>query len=111
MSKIEVITNKKMWRSGKLYKRRVNSLKSLTTYFGETKFAKKNGMIRYSDYLNSEKWREKSFRYKIKFPICEYCRKNKSVHVHHRNYQNVGHEKYWDLIATCEECHKKQHGI
>lgn len=108
MSKLELRTNNKVWRSRKLYN---NRGKYLTSYFGETSFAKKNGFNIYADYLKSPKWKEKSAKYKRKFPICEYCRKNKSVHVHHRNYQNVGHEKYWDLIATCEECHKKQHGL
>jgi 5-methylcytosine-specific restriction endonuclease McrA len=67
--------------------------------------------VEYWKYLKSEKWIEKSKKYKTKFPICECCRKNKSVNVHHQNYLNVGKEKYWDLIALCRECHMKKHGL
>lgn len=71
----------------------------------------KRKKMKYSEYLNTDHWKKLSLKYKRKFPRCETCMKNKSEHVHHKNYYNLGKEKYWDLISICSQCHKKKHNI
>lgn len=111
MSKLEQRTGNKIWRSRKLFLKKIYSRKSLTRYFKQTWCAKHFECKSYQEYLNSPRWKDIAKDYKERFPICECCKKNKSVNVHHRNYQNVGNEKYWDLIALCKECHNLKHGI
>lgn len=111
MSKLEQRTGNKIWRSRRLYKRAINSKMLLTRWFFQSKFAKEKGYKSYQEYLNSPEWKKKADDYKERFPLCEYCRKKSPVNVHHRNYQNVGYEKYWDLLAVCKDCHDKAHKL
>lgn len=102
---------KNIWKSKKLYNRSLKKKKKLSTYFGESKYAKENRIKYYREYLETPHWKKISAEYKEKFPICEVCRKNNSSQVHHKSYQRLGHERYWDLIAICRDCHRAKHNL
>jgi 5-methylcytosine-specific restriction endonuclease McrA len=42
---------------------------------------------------------------------CQKCGANAgvSLHVHHLNYDHLGHEWPEDLVVLCESCHKAEH--
>ena len=65
----------------------------------------------YLDYLNSEKWKKKAARKrKSADNKCQLCNNGKkTLHVHHRSYENVYHERMRDLIVLCEDCHNRFH--
>jgi hypothetical protein len=67
--------------------------------------------MRYTQYLESEHW--KLFREKILTarPICEECKSDKNIHVHHLTYENLWNEKPEDVKVLCRNCHCKVHGI
>ena len=65
---------------------------------------------RYEAHLQSPKW--KALRKKVierAKGICEGCGQNKATQAHHLNYERVGNEMLFDLVAVCESCHKKVH--
>lgn len=80
------------------------------TYIRRNQYLKRKGLT-YKQYLKSKHWNKISTKYKTKFPICEVCKKSKSTQVHHNHYENIGKEKYWDLIAICNDCHKTKHNL
>jgi hypothetical protein len=41
--------------------------------------------------------------------ICERCRQQKPVHVHHLTYERVGEDALEDLQALCFDCHDDAH--
>ena len=66
----------------------------------------------YHLYLKSEKW------YSIRQSAlegagftCQLCDSKDSLQVHHRRYENIGHEALSDLIVLCEQCHAKFHDV
>lgn len=64
----------------------------------------------YSEYLQTDKWKSK--REKVLYRaqgLCEGCRDNPAEEVHHLNYENVGDEFLFQLVALCSECHKRYH--
>ena len=66
----------------------------------------------YENYLQSPQWLEKK-RLVLKRNnfICEGCLKNKAKVIHHLSYEHVGDELLFELVALCDECHKKAHRI
>jgi hypothetical protein len=65
---------------------------------------------RYEAHLQSPKW--KALRKKVierAKGFCEGCGQNKATQAHHLNYDRVGDEMLFDLVAVCEGCHKKVH--
>lgn len=73
----------------------------------------KSKKYNYTDYIQSEKWKEKR---KIKLKQvnnkCQLCNaSNTELHVHHNNYDNLGHESINDLTVLCKDCHEKFHDI
>ena len=69
--------------------------------------------VKYSIYLQTDHWKNFSEKaianshYK-----CKLCNKEKAkLNVHHKTYENRGHETYDDVIVLCEECHRLIHGI
>ena len=67
----------------------------------------------YKNYLKTRLW---NFTRKKKLEEAEYkCQlcgnKGVKLHVHHNTYEHIGDEDMNDLIALCEECHKKFHNI
>jgi len=71
---------------------------------------------RYTKYLLSPEWamlRSKVFQRVIArdgVGVCEGCREQIATQVHHLTYEHVGHEFLWELVAICEDCHKRLHG-
>jgi len=67
----------------------------------------------YTEYINSQEWRDKRERYfkvfEKKCVACEYTSETDIIILHHRTYHNVGEEKYKDLIPLCWDCHGRLH--
>lgn len=40
---------------------------------------------------------------------CELCNYTRRLHVHHRDYAHVFHERPEDLIVLCRKCHAVHH--
>jgi 5-methylcytosine-specific restriction endonuclease McrA len=72
-----------------------------------------NVLPEYKEYISSDEWKEKSKHAKEKAEWkCQLCNKsgtNKTLHTHHRTYENLGNEKDGDLIVLCQSCHEKFH--
>lgn len=64
----------------------------------------------YQEYLRTPHWQE--LRAKVlkraNF-VCEECKRDVPLHVHHENYKRVGYERLEDLKALCYDCHKAKH--
>lgn len=65
--------------------------------------------IRYSDYITSDKWRDRKNAYLAISPRCERCESTMRLHVHHGTYENLGNEKDQDLFTLCILCHDDIH--
>lgn len=67
----------------------------------------------YRTYLKSEAWAE--LRSKIHYDYegrCDNCMtKSGAMHVHHKTYERVGDEEYYDLKLLGEKCHLLEHGL
>lgn len=62
----------------------------------------------YDAYLQSPEWRAKREKVIARANgICEGCGEKRAVAVHHLTYDGVGDELLFDLVAICDECHKK----
>lgn len=65
----------------------------------------------YRKYLQSDQWRKKRAAVMQRANgICEGCQRARAVEVHHLHYKNVFNEPLWDLVASCEACHRSVHG-
>jgi 5-methylcytosine-specific restriction endonuclease McrA len=65
----------------------------------------------YSEYLQTEHWKEtRTAALKRASYRCQLCNANGQLNVHHRTYENRGHEAKDDLIVLCRNCHSKHHG-
>jgi 5-methylcytosine-specific restriction endonuclease McrA len=65
----------------------------------------------YEEYLLSDQWREKAQAAKQRERWeCTLCRSTRSLEVHHRTYDRLGHENIEDLVVLCWRCHRKHHG-
>lgn len=75
---------------------------------------------RYTEYLQSDTWRQKRARVmKRASGTCEGCGERGAAHVHHLRYPQgcwpgsaewVAQEKLFDLRAVCRKCHDDIHG-
>ena len=64
----------------------------------------------YTDYMNSEDWKEKREQRKaIDGFKCVLCDSEDKLQVHHYHYDNAGDERMDDLITVCYDCHRKIH--
>jgi len=64
----------------------------------------------YNQYLNTPQWREKRERVLERDNyLCQGCRVNQATQVHHLTYERIGNEMLFDLIAVCNDCHKRVH--
>lgn len=63
----------------------------------------------YQDYLNSDEWKQKAGRERLKNPRCSLCNQRDRLHVHHRTYKNIGDEQEGDLVVLCANCHELFH--
>ena len=67
---------------------------------------------KYHEYLMSTEWAEKRQACLEYYDHhCSLCYDNEQLQVHHRTYERVYHESPSDLIALCDNCHKKFHNI
>lgn len=68
-------------------------------------------MPNYQAYIKSDGWRARAEQAKERVGHrCQVCNANDLVlHVHHRTYTRLGHEKELDLIVLCEVCHSVLH--
>lgn len=66
----------------------------------------------YDDYINSEAWKKKrQSAFKKHGKNCSCCGSTKSLHVHHKTYKNLGHERLDDLEVKCSVCHTLGHVV
>lgn len=64
----------------------------------------------YNAYLLSPRWaRIRSKVMERAHGVCEGCRENPAVQVHHLTYNRVGNEMLFDLVAVCHRCHEAIH--
>lgn len=68
--------------------------------------------VSYSDYLKSPYWKAIRRRILIRDGRrCQCCGSSEQLNVHHRCYDNLGHEFEDDLITWCRGCHAAHHQI
>lgn len=60
---------------------------------------------RYSAYLKTEQWRDKSRRVVERDGTCRACEKRPATQAHHLNYNHIYNEPLFDLVGVCELCH------
>ena len=89
----------------------INLVKSAgyTVLTGEYEIPK----VDYKEYISSPEWKERAKELKEKIGYkCQLCGSvgdDHSLHVHHNNYKNPGHEEDNDLVVLCANCHAKFH--
>jgi len=65
---------------------------------------------KYEKYLGSDEWAAKRTKVlKRSSGVCEGCLDKNATQVHHLTYANVFDELMYQLVALCDECHKKTH--
>lgn len=73
------------------------------------------GFNSYKEYLLTNHWKKlkiKFYKSKLFHGCCEACgRKNCQLHIHHRTYKRLGHERLNDLVALCSYCHQDVHNL
>lgn len=67
----------------------------------------------YRDHLSSQAWADlRKMVFGRSRGVCEVCEKATATQVHHVRYPKVFSDDHPDnLLALCDACHKKQHGI
>lgn len=66
--------------------------------------------INYDEYIRSNAWKSRRQQIIARCGgICEGCRKEKMVHVHHLTYERLGDELLTDLEGVCFPCHQDRH--
>lgn len=64
----------------------------------------------YNEYLKSDEWLKKRTRVLERANNqCEGCRNRRATQVHHLNYKHVFNEFLFELVALCDECHRRLH--
>jgi hypothetical protein len=67
--------------------------------------------VEYQEYLKTPEWRAKrEWALERAGHRCQVCNCAGRLHVHHRTYENLGHELPTDLTVLCEACHGLYHG-
>jgi hypothetical protein len=68
------------------------------------------GAVDYQVYLKSKEWRAKrEWALERAGNRCQLCNSGANLHVHHRTYENLGHEHPGDVIVLCGGCHGAFH--
>ena len=85
---------------------------SITKYCGPAENAMVQNLreLPYQDYLKTEHWqktRDEALR--LGRHECRICRAKKTLDVHHRTYERLGHEDQADLVVLCRICHRLFH--
>jgi hypothetical protein len=64
----------------------------------------------YKRFLQTDYWKEvRRLVFEKYGKQCEVCKSEKDIHLHHFDYENLGKEKYDDLVPLCESCHFTLH--
>jgi 5-methylcytosine-specific restriction endonuclease McrA len=64
----------------------------------------------YNEYLQTDAWqRRRQLVRQRANGLCEGCRERTATQVHHLSYRNVRNEFLWELVAICDECHRRAH--
>ena len=64
----------------------------------------------YNQYLQTPEWKRKRELVLLRAQgICEGCREAEATVVHHLNYDYVGDEFLFQLVALCRPCHDRCH--
>jgi hypothetical protein len=64
----------------------------------------------YSAYLTTPRWhRKRQLVLERAHGLCQGCRENPPVHVHHTTYEHAGNELLFELVALCRGCHQIAH--
>ena len=64
----------------------------------------------YAIYLKSPEWgRRRSRVLQRAGGMCEGCLERKATQVHHLTYDHIYNEFLFELVAVCDECHKRIH--
>jgi hypothetical protein len=65
---------------------------------------------RYNAYLKTTEWRLKRQAVLTRANNwCEGCAARQATQVHHLRYDHMGDELLFELVAVCDECHKRIH--
>ena len=74
------------------------------------KLKQDNWYDKYEAYINSDTWKEKRKTILARDNyICQICKTNKAVQVHHLTYKRMGNEQDFDLVSVCLPCHELEH--
>ena len=71
--------------------------------------------VDYQAYINSNAWKTKRYAYGITFGWkCQRCgiphpQDRNLLHLHHKTYARLGHERIEDVELICVDCHSKEH--
>lgn len=67
----------------------------------------------YQEYINSERWKEKSKAHLDRNGRwCRACKISRGpMEVHHRTYDRMGYELPTDLVVLCRTCHRGVHQL
>lgn len=66
--------------------------------------------MKYEEYLRTPEWqrtRQQAIE-RARFR-CQVCNAAAGLEVHHRNYEDLGAERPWDLTVLCDGCHELFH--
>lgn len=64
-----------------------------------------------TEYLKTEHWKQvRAMALANAGNRCQLCNNDRSLQVHHRTYERVGHEDLKDLTVLCGRCHRAFHG-
>lgn len=67
--------------------------------------------FKYSDYLQTPRWRALSAKVRDEVGHCEVCGTTDHLEAHHAHYDTLGHEMPDDLVVLCRRCHRRWHEI
>lgn len=63
--------------------------------------------MHYSEYIKSHEWKERAMAAIMRAGYrCQVCNSGNDLEVHHRTYENLGHELPGDLTVLCHQCHE-----
>lgn len=78
---------------------------------GREEVEKAEWRLRYDAYLRTSEWRaRRKLVFKRARGVCEGCLVAKATQVHHLRYDNLENEFMWELVAICNDCHRRIHG-
>lgn len=63
--------------------------------------------VSYSDYINGPAWAAKKRQFKSQRELlCECCKDDRKLDVHHLTYERLYNERLSDLMLLCRRCHE-----